>query len=176
MTSLSNLGQRICVMGPSNSGKSTLATAIGLRRHLPVVHLDSLFHEPQTDWKPRQEAEFLSLHDQAIEKDCWVIEGNYTRCITQRLARATGIILLDVSTATSLLRYFRRTGFEHDRFGALEGCSDSIKWQMIRHIAVSTPRNRRRYAEMFENINLPKLKLATADAINRFYQVEGLSV
>ncbi|WP_029613254.1 ATPase AAA [uncultured Pseudomonas sp.] len=174
MTSLHNLGQRICVMGPSNSGKSTLANAIGVRQRLPVVHLDVLFHEPHTDWKPRQDAEFLSLHHQAIEKDCWVMEGNYTRCITQRLARATGIILLDVSTVTSLIRYFRRTWFEHDRLGALEGGVDSIKWQMIRHIAISTPPNRRKYAEIFESINLPKLKLVTADAINHFYQVEGL--
>ncbi len=102
------------------------------------------------------------------------MEGNYTRCITQRLARATGIILLDVSTVTSLIRYFRRTWFEHDRLGALEGGVDSIKWQMIRHIAISTPPNRRKYAEIFESINLPKLKLVTADAINHFYQVEGL--
>jgi hypothetical protein len=174
MINLENLGQRICIMGPSNSGKSTLANAIAVRRGLPVVHLDLLFHKPHTDWQPRPYAEFVSLHDQAIQKDHWVMEGNYTRCITQRLARATGLILLDVSTATSLFRYFRRTWFEPDRLGALEGGSDSIKWQMIRHIVVATPPNRRRYAGMFESVHLPKLKLATVDAIHRFYLLERL--
>lgn len=31
------------------------------------------------------------------------MDGNYSRCLPQRLARATGFILLDTSTATSLL-------------------------------------------------------------------------
>ena len=176
MTCLDDLGQRICVMGPSNSGKSTLANAIARKRGFPVVHLDRLFHEPNTDWQPREESEFLSLHDAAIKGESWVMEGNYTRCITQRLARATGLILLDVSSTTSLLRYFRRTWFERHRPGALEGSVDSIKWQMIHHIAVATPANRRRYAEMFESIDLPKLKLVQPDAINRFCQLERLGI
>ena len=49
---LNALGQRIMVMGPSNAGKSTLATAIGRRLELPIVHLDQLNHLPNTDWVP----------------------------------------------------------------------------------------------------------------------------
>ena len=33
------------------------------------------------------------------------MDGNYSRCLPRRLARTTGMILLDVSTATSVLRY-----------------------------------------------------------------------
>jgi adenylate kinase family enzyme len=174
MGTLDHLGPRICILGPSNSGKSTLAEAIGRKRSLPAIHLDQLFHQPHTDWQPRPEAEFLRLHDEAIEQAQWVMEGNYTRCIAQRLERATGFILLDVSTATSLFRYCRRTWFEHDRRGALEGAMDSLKWQMIHHIAVVTPSSRQRYAEMFGRICLPKIRLATAGELNRFYQTEGL--
>lgn len=104
------------------------------------------------------------------------MEGNYTSCIDQRLKRATGFILLDVSTATSLFRYFRRTLFERDRRGVLEGSLDSLKWRMIRHITVVTPANRRRYAEMYERIALPKLKLSTMADLRNFYRAEQLSV
>jgi adenylate kinase family enzyme len=48
---LDDLGPRICIVGPSNSGKSTLATAIGRARGLPVVHLDQLYHRADTDWE-----------------------------------------------------------------------------------------------------------------------------
>ncbi|MBH1963411.1 MAG: AAA family ATPase [Comamonadaceae bacterium] len=174
MDSLDDLGPRICILGPSNSGKSTLACAISRQRGLPVIHLDQLFHQPHTDWKPRPQAEFIHLHDQAIQQHQWVMEGNYTRTIEQRMQRATGLILLEVSTATSLFRYFRRTWFEHDRPGALEGGQDSIKWQMIRHIAVVTPRNRRRSAELYEKVRLPKVKLATTAELSRFYRTEQL--
>ncbi|MFF7399880.1 AAA family ATPase [Achromobacter sp. NPDC008082] len=176
MNKLDDLGSRICILGPSNSGKSTLAQAIARKRGLLAVHLDQLFHLPNTDWKPRSNDAFLHLHEQAIQRENWVMEGNYTSCIRQRLDRATGVILLDVSTATSLFRYFRRTLFERDRRGALEGSLDSLKWQMIHHITVVTPANRRRYAEMYERIALPKLKLATRAELRNFYRAEQLGV
>lgn len=167
---LAELGRRICVLGPSNSGKSTLAAAIAVRLALPAVHLDQLYHLPGTDWEPRPEAEFVALHDAAIAGESWVMDGNYSKCLPQRLRRATGVILLDIPAPASLLRYFRRTLFERHRVGALEGGRDSVKWLMIRHIAVVSPTNRRRYAEMFEGIGLPKVWLDSPRAIGRAYR------
>jgi adenylate kinase family enzyme len=171
---IDDLGPRICIMGPSNSGKSTLAVAIGRSRHLPLVHLDQLHHFPNTDYQPRPRAEFIALHDQAILAPRWVMDGNYSRCLPQRLERATGLILLDTPTMTSLLRYLRRSWFESNRRGALEGSRDSVKWQMIRHIAVTTRANRRRYADLFDSLSLPKIKLATTRELTEFYRSAGL--
>lgn len=166
---LEDMGNRICILGPSNSGKSTLAVAIGRKCGLPVVHLDQLFHLPETDWVPRPKEEFVARHDEAIAKERWVMEGNYSVCMPQRFGRATGAILLDVSTSLSLWRYIRRTLFQSIREGGLVGGRDSIKWDMLYHIAVTTRKNRRRYAEMFEGLNLPKIQLASAEAIRRCY-------
>ena len=174
MTRLADLGSRICILGPSNSGKSTLAAAIGDARGLGVIHLDRLYHLPDTDWEPRPREEFFALHDVAILEERWVMDGNYSRLFPGRFARATGVILLDVPMSTSLVRYFRRTLFEKDRIGALDGCKDSVKWAMIHHVAVVTPRNRRRYAEVFRQIDLPKISLRSARAIDRFYRAEAL--
>ncbi|MCJ2060902.1 AAA family ATPase [Methylobacterium sp. J-048] len=171
---LDELGPRICIMGPSNSGKSTLAVAIGRTRGLPPIHLDQLYHRPNTDWEPRPEEEFRALHDAAILGPYWVMDGNYSQYLPQRMERATGVILLDVPTRTSLLRYLRRCWFERDRPGALEGGRDSVKWDMIRHIAVATPANRGRYAASFDRIGLPKLRLDTPGALARFYLTAGL--
>lgn len=167
---LSELGDRICILGPSNSGKSTLADAIGRKRNLEVVHLDLLFHLPNTDWEQRPRTEFIALHDAAIAGERWVMDGNYSIGMPQRLQRATGLILLDISTPASLLRYFRRTLFEKERRGGLEGGRDSIKWDMIHHIAVTTPRNRERYRAMFAELDLPKLQLSSLRAIKRCFR------
>jgi adenylate kinase family enzyme len=174
MHALDELGERICIMGPSSSGKSTLATAIARRRGLPAVHLDQLYHQPRTDWQPRPTAEFLRLHEQAIRQPRWVMEGNYTRCLDQRLERATGFILLDVATAIGLWRYVRRTWFDGHRYGALEGNRDSVKWSMVRHIAIATPPKRRAWLEVFEDVDRPKVRLSTTRALNGFYDAEGL--
>ena len=145
---LSELGDRICIMGPSNSGKSTLAEAIARKNHTQVIHLDVLHHLPGTDWVPRPFADFERLHDAAIMADRWVVDGNYSQLLPQRLARATGFILLDISTLLSLFRSLRRSLVHGGRIGALEGGKDSLKWDTLKHIAITTPRNRKRYAEL----------------------------
>ncbi|MGB3424552.1 MAG: AAA family ATPase [Castellaniella sp.] len=174
MTTLDELGSRICILGPSNSGKSTLAHAIARHQELPAIHLDQLFHTPNTDWIPRPVEEFRQLHHDAITQARWVMDGNYSQTLPQRLARATGLILLDVPTGISLWRYLRRTWFERDRKGALAGGRDSVKWDMLHHIVVATPPNRRRYLELYERVALPKCKLLTPRELNRFYRMERL--
>ncbi|WP_158811268.1 AAA family ATPase [Beijerinckia sp. L45] len=171
---LDDLGTRICIMGPSNSGKSTLASAVGRACALPVVHLDQLYHVPNSDWQPRAAEEFLALHDQAIRSSAWIMEGNYSLCLPQRLKHATGFILLDVPGTTSLYRYIWRSWFQRSRHGALEGGRDSVKWDIIRHIAITTRRNRRQYSAIFEQVGLPKVRLLTTREIVNFYRCEGL--
>ena len=174
MLELSELGDRICIMGPSNSGKSTLADAIARRNQTQAIHLDVLHHLPGTDWVPRPFSDFERLHDTAIEAEHWVVDGNYSRLLPQRLARATGFILLDISTPLSLLRYIRRSLARGKRIGALEGGKDSVKWDMLKHIVITSPRNRRRYAELQHTIELPKACLMSAVQINACYSEWGL--
>ncbi|WP_199899934.1 P-loop NTPase family protein [Asaia prunellae] len=96
--SLSSLGPRIVVMGPSNSGKSTLCVFIGRTRSLPVVHLDLLRHEPGSFDRLRDLSAFHDDHGRAVRGLSWVMDGNYSSCLDERLSRATGLILLDVPT------------------------------------------------------------------------------
>lgn len=174
MMHLSELGERICILGPSNSGKSTLADAIARKSGVKAIHLDQLHHLPHTNWIPRPAHEFIALHDEAITGERWVIDGNYSKLFPQRFQRATGVILLDISTLTSLLRYVRRTIFEPSRIGALAGGQDSIKLAMLHHIAIVTPGNRKRYAEVYRRLDLPKISLPSIHSIDRCYEEWGL--
>lgn len=169
MTALGELGNRICIMGPSNSGKSTLTDAIARKIGAQAIHLDVLHHLPGKDWVPRPYDEFRRLHDDAITAPRWVIDGNYSKLLPQRLSLATGFILLDVSAPLSLYRYIRRSLSSHARIGALEGGQDSVKWSMLKHIAVATPRNRKRYAKLYEAVDLPKVRLRMARQIESCY-------
>ncbi|MBN9631613.1 MAG: AAA family ATPase [Actinobacteria bacterium] len=172
--SLSELGERICILGPSNSGKSTLAAAIGAATGLPVVHLDVLRFVPGSHWVERDPDEFGRLHDAAIDGERWVMEGNYSQWLPQRLDRATGLIVLDVSMPTSLVRYVRRTLFERDRLGGLEGVSDRLDPAMMRWIVTQTSGNRAHYRERARSAGLPAIVLASRGALRRFYAAGDL--
>lgn len=58
---LDEFGPRICVMGTSNCGKSTLTSAIARARGQDAVYLDQLHHQPHSDWVPRPADEFAAL-------------------------------------------------------------------------------------------------------------------
>lgn len=64
------------------------------------------------------------------------MEGNYLGCFSQRLARATGIIVLDVPSITSVIRYLRRSWWEPGRYVAPEGTKSQVTWAVLRHVAI----------------------------------------
>ncbi|MGO3890232.1 MAG: AAA family ATPase [Paenalcaligenes sp.] len=174
MTTLAQLGPRLCIIGPSNSGKSTLAAAISQKIHCPLTHLDQLYHQPHSNWVPRATDEFIALHDAAIAEERWVIEGNYSISMPQRLARTTGLIVMESSTALSLARYVRRSLFEPGHIGSLAGDQDSIKWSMIKHLVITTPKNRKRYQQLYQDWSGPKLLLDSTRCVQRVYREWGL--
>ncbi len=57
---------------------------------------------------------------------------------------------------------------------ALEEGRDRVNWLMIRQIIFATPPSRKRYAAMFDQIGLPKVKLASARDLRDFYRAEKL--
>lgn len=174
MISIEDLGPRICILGFSNTGKSSLAVAVGQKTGLRVVHLDQLYHKPNTDWVPRDTAEFLHLHRSAIKDDRWIMEGNYKLCIPERLQRATGVILLDVPMLLSLVRYFRRCYTTEARIGGLEGCSDSVSLEMLKYIIIEMPNKRKANRILFNQISLPKVALDSPQLIDEAYEQWGL--
>jgi adenylate kinase family enzyme len=171
---LDDLGQRICILGPSNSGKSTLAAAIGRARALPVIHLDQYRHLPGTQWVERPDADFGRLHDEAVDTDQWVIDGNYSRWLPGRLRRATGLVLLDASTSASIVRYLRRTLFEPDRAGSLEDTRDRVRIEMIRFMVGPARKNRLRYRLAFDQFERPKVLIRDRAALRDLYRRNGL--
>ena len=175
MLPLTALGERIMVLGPSNAGKSTLAIAISDRINLPIVHLDQLQHLPNTDWEARPEAEFKALHDEAILSDRWVIDGNYSRLMPQRLERATGVILLTSNRWLRLARYLKRSTREpSERVGSLDGGPEYVKWEMIDWILFKTPRNSVKYAKIITGVSIPKIECCNLGELKALYRAWGL--
>jgi adenylate kinase family enzyme len=147
---------------------------MGDAQGLPVVHLDVVRHIPGAQWVERDADEFGRLHDAAIDGEAWVMEGNYSRWLPQRLNRATGLIVLDVSTFTSLTRYLRRTLLERNRHGGIEGVADRLNLRMIRWIVGQSRKNRAQYRARAHSTEIPAILLPTRKALRRFYHEEHL--
>lgn len=160
---LEKLGQRIMVIGPAGAGKSTLAAALSRQSGLPTVHLDLLFHTPHTDWVPRPTAEFERLHAEAIAQPAWIIDGNYRKFMSPRLARATGLIWLDPPLHRNVWGYLKRCFGPADVPGRLPGGSERVKWLMVHHILVTQPRSHGQMRSVFESFSGEKQRYRKAN-------------
>ena len=146
-----DLGPRICIVGPSTTGKSTLARALAAKLGRPAVYLDQYAFVPNTDWCLRPHADFAADHQRLIGANKWVMEGNYTKLIAQRLERATGLIWLDLPLIPAALRYVRRSLFgASTRVGGLTGAKGEFHWNMVHHILVVQRRNRRKLQDHYD--------------------------
>ncbi|MBB6259776.1 adenylate kinase family enzyme [Paenochrobactrum gallinarii] len=176
MLPLKSLGERIVIIGPSNAGKSTLAVSIAQKVNAPAIHLDQYHHLPNTNWQKRPDEEFRALHDQAILADKWVMEGNYSQLMPQRMERATGAILLTSNRWLRLYRYFKRTLINNaDRAGHLQGAHDSVKRSMIDWIIFKTKDSDKKYAKLLQASRLPLVEIHSAKELNALYQTWNLS-
>ena len=174
MLPLSALGQRIIILGPSNSGKSTLAVSIARKQAMIAVHLDQLRHIPNTNWQERPNADFAQLHDAAILKDSWVMDGNYSALMPQRLERATGLIALNSNLWLRYLRYVKRTLRNNQaRAGHLEGGADHLSWNMTRWI-FQTRNNGVRNARILKDTGKPSVACHTAKELHALYKFWNL--
>jgi adenylate kinase family enzyme len=99
--------QRILVVGTSGSGKTTTARRISQRLDLPHVELDAIHWQP--DWRELALAEFRSRVSEAVAKDAWVVDGNYSKVRDLVLARAEAIVYLDLPLWLCVARLLGRS-------------------------------------------------------------------
>ena len=98
--------ERILVLGPSGAGKSTLAKALGKRLGVEIIHLDSYYWQPHwTSTPPEEWDEQLKV---LLERDSWVMDGNYPASLPLRMEYADTVVFLDRGRLQSLLRCVRR--------------------------------------------------------------------
>jgi len=173
---LAALGPRIMICGPSNTGKSTLCVALADKLGAEAFHVDLFRHLPGTDWVQRTDEAFAALHDDAIAHERWVMDGNYSSLMPQRMARATGIVMLGGGRWANFRRYLWRTVFEkRGRAGSLAGDKDSIKWEMVRWILLVQPTNRARDLARVRAAGLPLVELRSMGNLRRLYREWGLT-
>ena len=175
MRDIQELGNRICIIGNSSSGKSTLAQSLGDRLNFPVLHLDRIAHEVKTNWQRRSIDDFVRDHDKILSENAWIIEGNYSVCMPQRFARATSIIWLDLSNYGCLFRYLRRSfKGDRDRPGLLDGATEELRMDMVRHILKHYPKSKVKYQTLsrpYDNVVLYINSMKQLDCLRRDWKL-----
>ncbi len=126
--------RRILIIGCSGSGKSTLARLLSTELTLPVVHIDQLFWTP--GWIQADQKHFEAGIRAAIAEDAWVIDGNSSRTLIQRLSRADLLIWLKLPRWLCLWRVILRVAGSLGvvRPDMAPGCPEKWDWEFLKYI------------------------------------------
>src|SRR6185503_15715699 len=98
--------RRVIVIGSGGAGKSTFSRRLADLSGLRVVHLDALYWQP--GWEPMPDADWDRVMEDLVAGDNWIIDGNYGRTLSRRVAAADTIIFLDLPRLVCLWRLVRR--------------------------------------------------------------------
>ncbi len=85
--------KRIMIIGCPGSGKSTFAGALQKIVQLPLIHLDMLNWNADGTTVPREI--FQQRLQAELQKDCWIIDGNYGSTMEERLQQCDTVFFLD---------------------------------------------------------------------------------
>lgn len=141
--------ERVCIIGGSGTGKTTLSNNLGRELNLPIYHIDGINH--LADWKKRDESERDKIILEKVEEPKWIIDGTYRSTLQQRLEKADYIIYLDYSSFAQvrgvMKRFIKGRGKEREE---IPGCKEQMTWKFFWFV-VNWRKTKR--ADIIEKIN-----------------------
>lgn len=85
--------KKVIVIGCPGSGKSTFARAMHQKTGIPLFHLDMLYWN--ADKTTVEKAVFLQRLKNVLDKDEWIIDGNYASTMEMRMKECDTVFFLD---------------------------------------------------------------------------------
>lgn len=100
--------KKIMVIGCPGSGKSTLSRKLHNITEIPLYHLDMMFWNE--DKTTVEKSVFLKRLSEVLTKDSWIIDGNFSSTMEQRMNECDTVIFLDYPTGICLDGVEKRRG------------------------------------------------------------------
>ena len=85
--------KKVIIIGCPGSGKSTFAKALHKITNIPLFHLDKLFWNE--DKTTVEKSVFLDKLLKIIQKNEWIVDGNYGSTMEIRMQKCDTVIFLD---------------------------------------------------------------------------------
>lgn len=121
-----NTMQKVIVIGCPGSGKSTFSRALHAATGLPLYPLDRMYWNADGTRVPK--AVFLRRLQQALEKEAWIIDGNYSSTMELRMQFCDTVFFLDYPLEVCLEGIRARKGKERPDMPAILPEDDDRKF------------------------------------------------
>ena len=100
--------KRIIVIGCPGAGKTTFSERLHELVGLPIYHLDAIWHKPDRTHISREE--FDECLGEILDREAWIIDGNYSRTVARRIEACDTVVLMDLPMQVCLEGAISRLG------------------------------------------------------------------
>ncbi len=123
------------VIGCCGAGKSTLSKQLHQILGLELIHLDQQYFSP--NWVEMEASAWDEKVKELVQKDTWIIDGNYNRTMDIRLEKADTVIFLDQPRWKCFYRVLKRviTNYGQVRPDMAEDCPERFDLEFLIYVA-----------------------------------------
>lgn len=114
--------KKVIIIGCPGSGKSTFARMLSQKTNLPLYYLDMIWHNP--DQTTITKEEFDKKLMEILEREEWIMDGNFQRTLPIRLKHCDTVFLLDFPLEVSLEGVQQRIGKKREDMPWIEQTFD----------------------------------------------------
>ncbi|MBQ5601296.1 MAG: AAA family ATPase [Clostridia bacterium] len=125
--------KKIIVIGCPGSGKSTFSKKLHKITGIPLFHLDMLYWNE--DKTVVEKEIFLERLSEILQKDAYIIDGNYASTMEMRMSRCDTVFFLDYPTDICLDGIRERCGKERSDMPWVENSEDEEFVEFIKNYA-----------------------------------------
>ena len=162
--------KKIIVIGCPGSGKSHFSRELHKKTGIDLYHLDMMYWN--SDKTTVEKEVFLERLNNVLEKERWIIDGNYISTMETRLSRCDTVIFLDYPTEISLEGVRQRRGKPRDDMPWVENDEDL---EFIEYIKSFNAQQRPVVIELLEKNRLARriLTFSSREEAENFLQLYG---
>ncbi len=126
--------KKILVIGCCGAGKSTFSKQLSDQLGLPIIHLDKVYWKP--NWVETPKEEFEKKVAELIQRDSYVMDGNYSSTLAIRLKEADTLVYLDYPIWLCFWRVIKRIIKHHGttRPDMAAGCHEHFDFSFLHYV------------------------------------------
>lgn len=164
--------KKILIIGSSGAGKSTLARRLHEANGIELIHLDKVFWRP--NWVETPKDEWKETVGKLLEKDSWIMDGNYSATLEMRIAACDTVIFLDMPRTICVWRAVKRVLVyrKNTRPDMAEGCDERFDLEFYKWIWNYPKRSKPKIEALLKRFQDAKtiVRLQSKSEIENFFE------